>query len=230
MAAESTPQPDDREQLFNDRRCGPITQVSLPREAVTTLHAVMIDIDPKQFRADNPLVPATADPYSFFHAILPVLNRHPVAQHAEVRMSGSGLHLLHWLDPPIELKSAAEQEYWAAVIDAHRSTLPSDPAAPNLNALTRPIGSVNSKTGRKVEQLREGRPLAATVFEDFIRAVDAKPFREIARLLIGGDHVSPCPACRKDGSRMTISDHIGHCYSCGKITVAVLFDSILLDE
>ena len=58
------------------------------------------------------------------------------AASAEVRASGTGLHLVLWLKPPLELHSTAEQEYWDHVVRAIQRTVPVDPNMPGITALT----------------------------------------------------------------------------------------------
>src|SRR4051794_41115462 len=94
---------DLRESLANDRAVGPVAQIQLPLVRTTRLHAVMLDLDPKLYRPGNLLFPPRGDPREFYQGICPVLRRHPLACHAEVRVSGTGLHLLIRIDPPVEL-------------------------------------------------------------------------------------------------------------------------------
>src|SRR5437667_10491464 len=112
---------DLREQLYNEQLVGPVTEIQHPTERVTTLHGILLGLDPGILRPGNPWFPPDADPRQFHEAIRPPLDRHPVVTHAEVRASGTGLHLIVWLDPPVELRSAAEQKYWAGIYDTVRA-------------------------------------------------------------------------------------------------------------
>jgi hypothetical protein len=219
-----------REQLYNDRRVGPVKEIQLPKERITKLHGILADIDPGILRPDNPWFPPAATPRQFHGATRPVLDRHPVLMHAEVRASGSGLHLITWLDPAVELHSAAQQHYWDGVCDVVRASLPSDPNAPGITALTRPVGSVNGKNGETVECLQPGQPLPPSAVEEFAKTVLAAPFREVAQILYGSARVSPCPFCMKSDSALTALDRVGSCYKCGKVRAERIFDRVYRAE
>jgi hypothetical protein len=218
---------DAREQLYNDRRIGPVGEVQLPAERITTLHGIMFDLDPGLYRPGNTLLPPHHDPRAFYEQVAPVLGRHPLARSAEVRVSGTGLHVIVLLDPPVELASAAAQRYWDTVVRAVQCTLPADPNAPGITALTRAVGSTNSKNGATVEVLRRGEPVAPQVVEQFLTRVAQAPFREVATILLGGERVQPCPVCQGEDSRLDVLDHVGICYrACGKVRLAQLFDCV----
>ena len=217
---------DLREQLVNERRTGTFGQVQLPLERITTVHAFLLDLDPKLYVARNPFFPPADDPEVFFHNIEPVLNHHPLAGTAEVRMTGTGLHVIIPLAPPVELKGAGAQRRWDALVRAVQCTLPADPNAPGITALTRPIGSINSKNGATVRVLRPGKPVAAKAVEEFVARLDKAPFKEVAVVLLGGTRVSPCPVCQREGSRLDVLDRVGMCYACGKVTLAQILDRI----
>jgi hypothetical protein len=221
---------DLREQLFNDRLQGPVTQIQIPAERVTTLHGIMADIDPGILRPGNPWFPPAATPRDFHDAIRHVLDRHPLIAHAEVRASGTGLHVITWLDPPVELHSAAQQRYWDGIYDVVRASLPSDPNAPGITALTRPIGSVNGKNGATVECLRAGRPVQPTDVEAFAQRLVAAPFREVAQIFFGAERVSPCPICERDGSGLNAMDSLGKCYRCGNVGIERVFNVVYRPE
>jgi hypothetical protein len=138
--------------------------------------------------------------------IKPVLRRHPLARHAEIRASGSGLHAIIWLQPAVQLHSAAEQARWSAIVRSVQYSLPSDPLAPGITGLTRPAGAVNSKTGALVEVLEAGTALEPKVVEEFATRLSAAPFRQIALVMFGDDRVSPCPVCGGEGTRLDVLD------------------------
>ena len=53
------------------------------------------------------------------------------------------------------------------------------------------------------------------------------PFRTVATILLGAEHVQPCPVCRRDGTHLDVLDRVGKCYGrCGNVTLARLFDTI----
>jgi hypothetical protein len=218
---------DPREQLFNDRREGTFAEVQLPLERITRLHAIMFDLDPKVLRPGNGLFDPADDPVTFHAQVRPVLDRHRLAAHAEVRASGTGLHLLLWLDPPVELKTSEEQIRWAAIVKAVQRTLPVDPDMPGITALTRPVGSTNTKNGAKVCTLAPGRTVQPSEVEDYVRRVGKAPFREVAVVLLGAERVTPCPLCSKKGKRLDVLDRRGKCYGgCGPVHLHQLFDLI----
>ncbi len=216
---------DLREQLYNRRECGTFAEIQLPAERITTLHGIVFDLDPKLYRPGNPLFPPDDDPRRFFDLVRPVLDRHPLARDAEVRMTGTGLHAIVWLDPPAQLCTAAAQARWGAYVRAVQATLPTDPNAPGITALTRAVGSVTTKSGRAVEVLRAGNPVTAKAVEEFVARLARAPFREVATVLLGDTQVSPCPICLT--SRLDVLDHVGMCYAgCGKVKLDQLFDSV----
>jgi hypothetical protein len=219
---------DAREQLYNDRLVGDITSVSWPAERVTRLRGILFDLDPAVLLPGNPYMPPADEPIGFYENVRPVLERHPLARHAEVRSSGRGLHVIVWMDPPAELNTAAEQRYWSAAVAAVQRSLPSDPRAPGITALTRPVGSVNRKNGATVTVLKPGEPVAPERVLEFTAELARAPFRVLAGILLGGERLSPCPFCRQAGSEFTTLDRVGRCYPrCGTVGGDRLFDLVL---
>jgi hypothetical protein len=216
-----------REQLYNQRESGTFAVVQLPLERITTLYGFFFDLDPGLYRHGNPLFPPDDDPRRFFELVRHVLDRHPLARDAEVRATGTGLHVIVWLVPPVELGTAAAQARWAAYVRAVQATLPTDPNAPGITGLTRAVGSTNSKNGAVVEVLRAGKPVAAKAVEEFVARLARAPFREVASVLLGDTRVSPCPVCRGEGSRLDVLDRVGMCYgACGKLELGQLLDRV----
>jgi hypothetical protein len=225
--ARPTGNVDLREQLVNDCLVGTFGAVQWPLERITQVHGILLDIDPGLLRPRNGLFEPGENPRDFFDRVRPVLDRHPLVSRAEVRISGTGLHAIIWLEPPVELRTAAEQQRWAGAVRAVQSTLPVDPRQPGITAVTRPVGSVNGKNGALVEQLREGRPVSGSEVEAYLGEVAKAPFSQVVAVLLGGDRVSPCPFCLKEGSRLDCLDWVGRCYRrCDKITRAQFFDLI----
>jgi hypothetical protein len=219
--------PDDlREQLYNDKAVGLAKEIQVPQERITRLHGILIDLDPGLLQPDNPVFRPAATAAGFHANIRPVLDRHPLARHAEVRASGTGLHVIIWLRPAVELTSAADQQRWAAMVRAVQCTLPSDPDAPGITALTRPIGSTNSKNGATVELIREGESIEPAAVETYVAQLADKTFRAVASPLLGEARVSPCPVCAGTGTHLAVVDHVGLCYGCGNVTLDRLFDCI----
>jgi hypothetical protein len=97
QAVAATPRPlpwvDAREALYGDRCIGTAGQVQLPREAVTRLHGLVVDLDANLLQP-NPWFPPAATPEAFAATIAPALARHPVLCHAEVRDTGRWLHAI----------------------------------------------------------------------------------------------------------------------------------------
>jgi hypothetical protein len=219
---------DSRQALFNDQAIGPVSLIQLPRERITSLHGILFDLDPKLLIPGNPLFPPADDPKEFYAGIRPVLERHPLARHAEVRVSGTGLHSILWLRPALELYSAGDQEHWDHIVRAVQRTLPVDPGMPGITTLTRPVGAINSKNNATVEVLKAGQPVEPNVVQEFMARLVQAPFKEVALVLLGEQRVSPCPVCRGEGTRLDVLDHIGKCYSgCNRVTGAKLYNCIL---
>jgi endogenous inhibitor of DNA gyrase (YacG/DUF329 family) len=218
---------DVREQPFNEGKTGSFAETQLPRERIVRLHGIVVDLDPGLYRPGNLIFTPDDDPRTFYEKIKPVLARHPLARSAEVRLTGTGLHLIIRLDPPAELESAADQRHWHSVVGTVQHTLPGDPNAPGLTALTRAVGSVNCKNGAVVELLRPGEPVTPRAVEEFAARVAQAQFKEIALVLLGGLRAQPCPVCKSEGSRLDVRDHAGMCYGrCGKVTLARLLDCV----
>jgi len=219
---------DVRETLYNDRQIGPATQIALPLERITRLHGILFDFDPQLLVPENVLFAPAADPDQFFKNIQPVLDRHPLVQHAEVRASGSGLHALLWFEPPVDLTTAVAQQRWRTLVEAVQTSLPVDPAAPGLTALTRPLAARNSKTGATVRQLRAGRPVLPEAVSAYVAQLAQAPFREVAQVLLGETRVTPCPVCRGPNTRLDLLDRGGRCYGgCGDVDLGLLYECVL---
>src|SRR5262245_29256989 len=121
---------DVREALYNDQQVGHASQIQIPLERITRLRGILLDLDPSLLKPDNPLFPPAEAAQEFFANIRPVLDRHPLARSAELRSSGTGLHAIVWMDPAVELTSAADQKRWAAIVRVVQCTLPVDLSAP----------------------------------------------------------------------------------------------------
>lgn len=219
---------DLREQLFNDGLTGPAGMIQLPTERITRLLAFMYDFDPKLLIPENPFFPPANEPRRFYEGIKSILDRHPLARHAKILSSGTGLHGIVQLQPPRELKSAADQQKWTTLIRAAQCSLPADPNAPGITSLTRAVGSINSKNGALVEELKPGVPIEPRVVEEFVQELLRAPFRTVAMVLLGDERVLPCPVCRGDRTRLDVLDHFGKCYArCGKVALSQIFDCVL---
>jgi hypothetical protein len=220
---------DEREQLVNDRQSGPIAAVSVAEAGITRLNGILLDFDPDRLHPDLAPPSVLACPDQLWHGVVRAwLDRHPVFARAEVRSSGRGLHVIVWLSPPVEFETEADRQKWAAVVKILQKLLPTDPDCPGITAMTRPLGSVNSRNGVEVRLLRPGEPISADDVLEICRQAVARPFGTVAGLLFADKRVSPCPVCRVDGSRLDVLDHAGMCYGrCGKVRLGQLFDCFL---
>jgi hypothetical protein len=216
---------DFRESLVNDRLSGIISDVSIPQDMITTLHGIMLDFDPDLY--DPALLPADAgqSPLAFYERLLkPILEHHPVYGAAEVRDTGRGLHAIIWLDPPVVFKSEGDRQRWSSAVKVLQKVVPSDPHAPGITAMTRPVGSLNGKTGRQVTVLKKGHPVPQSDVLKLVEGIRAAPFEMVAKILFG-ERTSPCPVCRKTGTRLGVFKTNGLCYGgCGKVPPSSLLD------
>ncbi len=107
---------DAREQLFNGGEIGPITHIQVSTERITQLNGILFDLDPQNLLG-GPLLPALShEPEQFYEqCVQPWLANDPVLQHMEVRISGTGLHAILWLDPPIEFTDDGERKRWCSI-------------------------------------------------------------------------------------------------------------------
>ena len=154
--------------------------------------------------------------------------RHPVLRHAEIRDTGRWLHAIVRFDQPVQLHSEAEQREWAGRHTILKASVPSISAAPVLHALTRPVGSVNGKTGRAVRTLEPGLPVPTEDLKRWVAEVRTKPFATIAYPLFGAERVTPCPYCRQKGSRLDLGDSVGHCYGpCRQVPITRVLEPFL---
>jgi hypothetical protein len=225
---EKTPT-DHREQLCNGGQVGPIEQVSLPEAMITSLRGILLDLDPARFRPEQVPLDVLANPARFYELVISkMLARHPVLAKAEVRVSGRGLHVIIRFEDPVQFADEADRQRWAAIVKVVQRLLPTDPDCPGITALTRPLGSVNSKNGVTVERLHEGEPVSAEEVLGLFEQVRTSPFRTVARLLLGDERVTPYPVCRAAASRLNALDRVGMCYgTCGKVRLGQLYDVFL---
>lgn len=220
---------DHRRQLFNGGQSGPIEAVQLPVEMITSLLGIMLDFDPDRFREDVVSRKVRADPVKFYKRFVrKMLARHPVFSKAEVRNSGRGLHVIIRFEKPLEFATDADRQRWSAIVKVIQRLLPTDPGCPGITALTRSLGSVNSKNDGTVKLLHKGQPVPAEDVVGLFNEARSSPFRTIARLLFGDDHVMPCPVCNAPDSKLDALDFVGKCYGgCGKVRIDQLFDVLL---
>lgn len=217
---------DEREQLTNGGEIGPINGVSIPMDMITSLRGILLDFDPKRIRHERLSDAARQDPLVFFEEFVrPILARHPVYAGAEARASGLGVHGIIRFAKPIEFRNEGDRQRWAGIVRVIQRLVPTDPDCPGLTALTRPIGSTNSKSGRTVTQISLGEPVSPEAILSLIERVRKEPFRTVAEILFGPGGQSPCPLCQRPDSRLGVQAQSGKCYgTCGNVRLGQLFD------
>jgi hypothetical protein len=220
---------DWRQQLFNKQECGPVTRVSLPAEAITSLHGILFDIDPRLFRSEVASDEVRSSPAKFYEQVVaPRLARHPALEGAEVIDSGRGLHVIPRFESPVEFVTDTDRRRWHAIIRVVQRALPTDPCAPGITALTRPVGSVNAKNGATVKRLRVATPISTAPVLALYEQMRARPFATVMHILCGNTRVSPCPICAREGSVLSAFDHAGSCYGgCGRPKLPKLYGAFL---
>lgn len=221
---------DHREQLANEGLSGPVEAVSLPTDMITSLRGIALDVDPKWIRPELFEGGKGSPGYRLYKRLVADWLEHdPLFAKAQVRHTGSGLHILFWFATPVEFESAGDRQRWEGVIRALQCVLPTDPTAPGITALTRPVGSTNSKTGKEVKLLHPGEPVSAEEVIEFFARLRAKPFRTIARLLFGAERIDPCPICQKEGRVLAALDRAGQCYGgCGTVSISRLLGAFMV--
>ncbi len=230
---------DQREALFNAGAVGTFRQVMVRHHEVTHLRAILIEIDGECLQVGNVIEKMPADGFELYERhVRGWLDNHPVLRKAEVRFSGRWLHCILRLDTPVEIKSDRRRALWDAIVHAVQGSLPSDPAAPRLLAMTRPIGSISSKTNREVELIKTGEPVSEAEILGFADELTRHGFSTVTQILFGSTEVSPCPICRNEDSslcavapnRYSTNPAIsfrGSCYHCGKVDLASVMGLVL---
>ncbi|HEX3599855.1 MAG TPA: hypothetical protein VHU84_06905 [Lacipirellulaceae bacterium] len=220
---------DTREALYNGAELGPIEHIQVSTERIVTLRGVLFDIDPSNLR-EGPLLPALwKDPEEFYDGrVQHWLTNHAVLANAEVRATGTGLHGILWLDPPVEFADDASRKRWCAITKIVQAVLPTDPMAPGITATTRALGSINSKNGQVVRLLKEGQPVSADDVVALCDEMRGSPFGTLFKVLTGSDRISPCPFCQKPESSIKALHYSGMCYSCGKVSFERFCNSLFV--
>ena len=242
VASSRAPKPgasDQREALFNTGAVGTFKQIMVPTHEVTFVRGIMIDIDIECLRVGKVITEALVDGHDLYEKyVRGWLDNHPVLRKCEVLFTGRGLHCVLRFDKPVEIKSDRRRDLWNTAIRAIQRALPSDPEAPSLLAMTRPVGSINSKNGRRVELLRASEPVTELEVLQLAEDLTCRGFATFTQILFGASNVSPCPICRKSDSTLygvapkyrTSDPRItsrGSCYYCGKVPLVSLVDLVL---
>ena len=109
------------------------------------------------------------------------------------------------------------------------------PEAIVAQATERRVADRISTAGRLADYLQlylEGKPLPIRppTFADLARrwARQHRSGLRFAAALLLGDRLTPCPVCRKPGTRLGALDRQGRCYGgCGRLTLGRLLDAFL---
>lgn len=217
-ATDTTGQIDTREALFNDGATGRIQEIQVSTDRIVALRGILFDVDPDLLTSGGLIAPASDRIGRFYEEnVIRWLSRHPVLKKAQVRATGTGLHVLLLFDQPVSFDTDSKRQRWCSLVKAVQATLPTDPHAPGITATTRPVGSINSKSDRTVELIEEGTPVTATEVEQLGQEMCEKPFRTLFHTLTGDTQACPCPSCRSEGSSLAAFDHVGKCYKCGTV-------------
>ena len=221
--------PDLRRQLFNQGKVGVIEAIQVSTERIVQLNGILFDIDPQTYVAGPLTQGISRDPGKFYNRILRTwLKRSPILTNCEVRVSGTGLHAILWIKPPVKFETTGDRQRWAGIVKVVQAALPIDPDQPGITATTRALGSVNSKNGSKVRQLAKGRPVTEEQVQSLFDTMCSAPFKTVFNILTGDDSVSPCPICDGEGTKLSALDYAGRCYgSCGTVELETLYDLVL---
>lgn len=220
---------DMRESLCNEREEGAITKVSLPEDRITSLHGIVFDIDVDLYQESRLIPQPDVRAHVFFEETLVTwLANDPVLAKAEVRYTGRNLHVLLWFDVPLEIRADCDRERWSAIVQVVQAALPIDPNQPGITALTRPIGSRNSKTRQQVAQLKSPTPVSIEEVMSLYDRMCGQAFRTVFRILNGDDRCVPCPFCDSADSDFVALDRVGQCYAkCGRVGLEKLYHLLL---
>jgi hypothetical protein len=220
---------DLRVQLLNEGKSGPIQEIQVPVEMVTSLRGILFDIDLELIRKSRILPQRPKDPKSFYDEVLSRwLAQHPVLDRAEVRISGRGLHVILRFTEPVAFENEADRERWAAIVQVVQAALPIDPDQPGITATTRKLRSVNSKNGAVVRLITRGQRVTQEEVLELFEQMRSAPFKTVIRILTGAECVAPCPVCGGAETRLSAGDYVGFCYGgCGKVPLERLYDLVL---
>ena len=219
---------DIREALYNSREQKSANQIAVSLAGIGVLHGFFADLDLKHFASQLNALGHPATPEALFQFIVSeTLDHNEVFAAAEVRMSGCGLHIIIWFSEPVTFEDDAKREKWRQIVKILQRLLPSDPQQPDIIAMTRPIGAMNSMAGRAVLSLRPGRPVHPDAVEALANRAAELPFQTLAGVLFGSDRISPCPFCNKDDSELVADKQCGHCYECGNKKLADAYHRVL---
>lgn len=225
---------DQREQTFNQGHCGKVEMISTAIDNVGQINAIMFDIDLKLFNPNGVFSSAGMSATDFYERHVAFwLDNHPLLRKAEVRFTGNGFHVLLKLDKPIVLNTPNLQKRWRGFVQAVQMILPTDPQQPGINALTRPVGSVNSKNNEIVTCLRPGELVSEQEILALYNEMRHDPLPTLLKVWFGSEKVTPCPICQGENSYLeAASPKKGRCYgNCYKApTIQSLFCAVMQDS
>lgn len=223
---------DLREQLFNAGEIGPIEQVQVSKDRITALRGILFDLDPHLLRTDLLIPPFGANAEDLYQNVVKNwLAREPCLAPAEVRCSGTGLHVIIRFGKPVVFADSADRERWTAIVETVQATLPIDPHQPGITAVTRALGSINSKNSETVRQLAPGSAVTPSAVVDLSKRMSVEPFQTVFTIIAGSNRVAPCPVCRGEGSSLTAGRVVGFCYGeCEQVSLAQFYDVLLAEN
>ena len=86
---------DIREQLVNEGRTGHFGHIQVSTERIVKLRGILFDIDPGLLRPGFLLGQISLNPVELYEQTVKAwLQRHPALRGCEVRVSGTGLHVI----------------------------------------------------------------------------------------------------------------------------------------
>lgn len=222
---QSTDNADLRQACYNGMAVGDFSAVQLAQGEIIQLDAIAVDVDPGFLQNSLlfPMIPWDDPRRFYFEVVAPMLARDTALAGAEVRDTGTGLHVLLRLDQPIEFHTDDNRRKWSSLVEIIQAVLPSDPNAPGITMVTRPIGSINSKNGRPVTQLADGHPVAVDSILALADRMRREPVKTIFRIWLGTERIKPCPICGKEKG-LIARCRDAKCYTCGLIALPQLFD------
>jgi hypothetical protein len=223
-----SPAIDLRRQLFNEGRVGRIEQIQVSASCIVQLNGILFDLDPPLYRSGSLTQGLSKNPEKFYkNVVRPWLDRHVTLKNCEVRATGTGLHAILWFDKPVVFNNVGDRDRWAGIVKVVQAALPIDPDQPGITATTRALKSINSKNGAVVRQLSKGTPVTQADVLALFNEMCSSPFESVLKILTGGDSVTPCPVCGKDGTQLAAMDYAGRCYgSCGTVKLETLYDLV----
>lgn len=219
---------DLREQLQNEGKVGPLKSVQLSEARIRTVRGILFDLDFRKFRIGGVIRREYESSETFYLKVLKKwIERDETLKSLQMRDSGNNIHGILMFREPVKILNDYDRERWSLIVRVVQAALPIDPGQPGITALTRPIGSVNSKTGREARLLAEGTPVSTDEVLDLFRRMNEQPFAVVGKILFGKDKVKPCPICNSDDSTLSVGPWAGTCYSCRRVALPKLYDLVL---